>query len=90
VAYVVNQVQPTPNPNAMKFVLDTTISSIPLRFYSPDQAKDHPLAAGLMAIEGVSNVMLLADFVTIGKRPEAKWSEIKPRVTRLLKDAEPV
>jgi len=90
VAFVVNQVQPTPNPNAMKFVLDSTISSTPARFYSREEAKGHALATRLMAIEGVSNVMLLADFVTIGKRPEARWSEIKPQVTRILKEADPV
>jgi hypothetical protein len=40
-----------------------------------------------MAITGVSHVMLLSDFVTIGKRPEAKWSDIKTAVTKLLASA---
>lgn len=82
--FTVREIQPTPNPNALKFVLDRTISAQPASFFNPEQAKDHGLGSQLMAIAGVSHVMLLADFVTIGKRPEARWSDIKGRVTKLL------
>jgi NFU1 iron-sulfur cluster scaffold homolog, mitochondrial len=87
VAFVVRDIQPTPNPNAMKFVLDRTIAATPARFYTKEEAINHPLASRLLAVAGVSHVMLLADFVTIGKEPAARWSDIKPRVSRLLSDA---
>jgi len=90
VAFAVREIQPTPNPNAMKFVLDRTIASAPARFYSQEEAVNHPLASRLMAINGVSHVMLLGDFVTIGKDPKARWSDIKPRVSQLLSDAEEI
>jgi len=89
VAFVVKEVQPTPNPNAMKFVLGETIFTTPARFYTREEARDHPLASSLMAIDGVSNIMLLADFITVGKKPEARWSEIRPQVTLILKEAGP-
>jgi hypothetical protein len=83
-SFTVREIQPTPNPNALKFVLDRTISVQPASFFNPEQAKDHALASKLMAITGVSHVMLLSDFVTIGKRSEARWSDIKTAVTKLL------
>jgi NFU1 iron-sulfur cluster scaffold homolog, mitochondrial len=82
--FAVREIQPTPNPNAMKYVLDQKISDGPASFYSLDQAKGHLLATRLLSISGVSNVMLLGDFVTVGKLPSARWSEINGKVKRVL------
>jgi hypothetical protein len=84
VAVAVLEIQPTPNPNAMKFVLDRTAFSEPASFYSPAEAEAHPLAAKLMAIPGVTHIMLLGDFVTVGKQSQARWSEINGKVKRVL------
>jgi hypothetical protein len=84
VAFSVQKIQPTPNPNAMKFVLDRTISAHPASFFSSDQAKDNPLVAKLFGISGVTNVMLLGDFVTIGKESQARWSDINSQVQQVL------
>jgi NFU1 iron-sulfur cluster scaffold homolog, mitochondrial len=84
VPFVVKEVQPTPNPNALKFVLDGMISVEPASFYNPAQAQANALAAKLMAIPGVDNVMLLGDFVTVGKQPKARWSDINPKVKQIL------
>ena len=83
-AFGVREIQPTPNPNAQKFVLDRRVSEIPTNFYSLDQAKDHDLGTKLMTIPGVSNVLLLGDFITVGKRPEARWSDINRQVKQAL------
>ena len=87
-SFTVKEVQPTPNPNAMKFVLDKTVSPQPASFYTKDQAIGNALATQLLGIPGVSNVMLLADFVTVGKQPAARWSEINGSVKRILAAAE--
>jgi hypothetical protein len=78
------EVQPTPNPNAMKFVLDGTISEKPLSFFNPEAGKDHALAKELFAIPGVAGLLLLKDFVTVSKTPKAVWKEVTPAVKRLL------
>ena len=83
-SYVVREVQSTPNPNAMKWVLDRTISPTPLSFRSAVDADAHPVAKALMALKGVSAVLLLNDFVTINKSPEARWAEIKTKANRIL------
>jgi hypothetical protein len=86
-AYRVQEIQPTPNPNAAKFVLDRQIAAQPTSFFNAAQAVDHPLAAALFAIPGVNSVLLLGDFVTINKAPDAKWNQITARVQAVLKDS---
>jgi hypothetical protein len=82
--FIVSEVQPTPNPNATKYVLDRPISQSPVSFFNAASAKDHPVASLLFAIGGVSGVLLLGDFVTVNKTPDAKWSEITSKVKRVL------
>lgn len=83
-SYVVNQVQPTPNPNARKFILDRPISAQPASFFNAASATDHPLARQLFAIPGISSLLLLGDFVTVNKAPDAAWEPIARQVKRVL------
>ena len=83
-AYRVLEVQPTPNPNAIKLVLDRPISDAPVSFLTPAAGVGHPLAEQLFAVPGVVGVLLLHDFVTINKSAEAKWASIRPRVKKIL------
>ena len=78
------EIQPTPNPNAAKFVLDRSIAEQPTSFFNAAQAASHPLATKLFAIPGVSSVLLLGDFVTINKSPDAKWDKITTSVEAVL------
>lgn len=84
-SYVVIEVQPTPNPNAAKFVLDKEISDRPISFLNPGEGKDHPLASELFAIEGVSSLLLLGDFLTVNKVAGADWKPITQKVQEILK-----
>lgn len=85
-AFRVKEIQPTPNPNAAKFILDRTISEQSISFLSPESADGHPLASRLFAIPGVSSLLLLGDFVTINKSPKAHWADITGSVKRILAD----
>jgi hypothetical protein len=38
----------------------------------------------LFEIDGVNNVLLLGDFVTIGKLPQARWAQIRSAVKQVL------
>lgn len=80
----VREIQPTPNPNAAKFVLDRKVADGTISFLQAEQAEGHPLAAKLFAIEGVSGVMLLGDFITVTKSPSADWKTISMRVKAML------
>ncbi|HEX8522166.1 MAG TPA: NifU N-terminal domain-containing protein [Tepidisphaeraceae bacterium] len=80
----VREVQPTPNPNAMKFVLDQVVSDGTISFLQAEQARSHPLAHELFRIEGVSGLMLLGDFITVTKKPDSDWKAITVRVKNVL------
>lgn len=82
--FKVLEVQPTPNPNAMKFVLDRVIAERPVSFLHAEGSQDHPLVSQLFAVSGVASVLLLGDFVTVNKTPSAKWRAITPKVKKIL------
>ena len=83
--FLVLEVQPTPNPNALKFILNRSISEQSTSFFDAAAAKDHPVAGRLFEIPGVSSLLLLGDFITVNKRAEAKWPAIKEGVRKVLK-----
>lgn len=82
--FTVQEVQSTPNPNAAKFVLDRPVVEQPMSFFNAGAAKGHQLAEALFAIPGVSSLLLLGDFITVNKAPDAKWNDITPRVKSVL------
>jgi hypothetical protein len=75
--------QPTPNPNAGKFIADRTLvdGRSSRSFHTAEQAAADPLAAALIGLDGVASVFMVEDFVTITKHPDADWSSVIPIVT---------
>jgi len=72
----------TPNPNALKFTVDATFDA-PASFVAGRET-DNPLAASLLAIDGVTSVFMSADFVTLSKSPDVDWDAIVPVATETL------
>jgi hypothetical protein len=71
------EVQPTPNVNALKFVVNRRVTEGRSQtFRSADEAGGHALATRLFAIPGVVQVFLLNDFVTVTRDPARPWEEI--------------
>lgn len=79
-------VQPTPNVNALKFVLNRRVTDGRSQtFRTPQDASASPLAAGLLAIPGVVQVFFLNDFVTITRDPTAQWESIAAQVEQIIR-----
>lgn len=79
------EVQPTPNVNAMKFVLSQRITEGRSQtFRSPEEAASSPLASALFAIPGVVQVFFLNNFITLTRTPEADWPEIISQAETLI------
>jgi NFU1 iron-sulfur cluster scaffold homolog, mitochondrial len=81
------EIQPTPNPNAAKFVLDRPVTQQPMSFFNSSAARDYPLARELFAIPGVSSLLMLGDFITINKSPDTAWDDITDRARSVLASA---
>lgn len=77
-------VQETPNPNALKFILDRPCTDQTLSFLQPEQGAGHPVAERLFAINGIASLMLLGDFITVNKTAGESWNRIKPAVAAAL------
>jgi hypothetical protein len=78
------QVQPTPNPNAMKFVLGRQMFARPFSFPSAQAAAGHAPAEEIFALAGVYNVFMVQDFVTVNKLPDVPWEPLVPAVQAIL------
>lgn len=86
--FAVLSFEPTPNPNALKCILDRPISSAPRSFLNAGAAEADPLAKALFAVEGVACVLMNGGWVTVNKRADTPWSAVKPGIKRVLRDAE--
>jgi 2-methylisocitrate lyase-like PEP mutase family enzyme len=65
----------TPNPNAMKFTLDTTLPEM-FNVASAEAAAGVPFAAAVFAAGGVASIFGVNDFVTITRQAGADWEPI--------------
>jgi len=85
--FTVTEAQPTPNPNAMKYLLDRPICAAPRSYFNADAGQDDAIASQLFAIPGVEGILMLNDFVTVSKSADSTWKQITPGVKRVLADA---
>lgn len=85
----ITQFQPTPNPNAVKCVIDHRLPDTPRSYFNRDQVDSDPLAARLFDIPGITNILIHESFITVGKDPAADWKPIKSAVELALRDAQP-
>lgn len=74
-------IEPTPNPNAIKYLLDAPLTGGESRsFPDPASAGADPLAAALFALPGVTSVFYMDRFVTISKTADASFHALHPRI----------
>jgi hypothetical protein len=66
---------PTPNPDAMKFTLDTTLPEM-INITGAAAAAGNPFAEAVFAAGGVVTVFGVNDFVTVNREPGADWDAI--------------
>jgi NFU1 iron-sulfur cluster scaffold homolog, mitochondrial len=77
--------QPTPNPNAYRFVAGRTIQpGGPRSYLNAEQAGDNEAARELFRIPGVVGVMILGDFCTVSQDGSQAWSELIPKIQTVL------
>ncbi|MBI1190062.1 MAG: hypothetical protein GC200_05200 [Tepidisphaera sp.] len=88
--YAITEFIDTPNPNALKCVLDR--SPAPeggMRSYArarPETSPpaSDPLGAAIMAIPAIDSVLIHDGWITIVKRPDAAWASVKKAVAAAL------
>ena len=82
------EIEPTPNPNAVKFVLREPLTwGVSRSFASPEEAQSDPLAAALFAFEHVSNVFYVDHWITVTQDGGADWNELKRQLAAPIREA---
>jgi len=83
----VQDVDLTPNPQALKFILNEKLLNRETRnFQSKEEAQNDPLAKGVFEIQGVVSVFYMDKFITIEKEPAAQWGQIQRPFVEFIKN----
>lgn len=84
---MVQDVDLTPNPQALKFILSDKLLKRDTRsFANAEEAANDPLAKGIFELEGVVSVFYMDRFVTIEKTPETSWGDIQKPFVEFIKN----
>ena len=82
------EIEPTPNPNAMKFILKEPLTwGITRSYDSAEKAQGDALAAALFDIEHVTNVFYVDHWITVTQNGQADWNELKRALAAPIRDA---
>jgi Fe-S cluster biogenesis protein NfuA len=82
------EVEPTPNPNARKFILKEPLSwGIARSFDNAAEAADDPLARALFEIPHVTNVFYVDHWITVTQDGGADWTPLMRQVAVPIREA---
>lgn len=75
------QIQSTPNPNALKFVLNTPVKTEGKATYkSAAECEYNPLAQALLAIEHVLEVYFFDNYITVTQDGNGDWDALEEKI----------
>ena len=80
------QTEVTPNPNSLKFLPGKTVSNKGSFEVTKKEDTDSELVRNLLSVNGVTGVFLGADFLSINKKEDIVWEDIKHIVISLIND----
>lgn len=84
----ISEIEGTPNPNALKFVLKEPLTwGVTHSYDSAEQAKDDPLAAELFEIDHVTNVFYVDRWITVTQDGSANWPDLAREVADPIRAA---
>ncbi len=84
-------IQETPNPNAVKFILKEPVShGTSHSFKTADAAGNDDLARALFDLDDVVSVFYMDKMITVEKTDDAEWDEILPKLAVPIRAAESV
>ncbi len=77
----------TPNPQALKFILNEKLLKKETRsFNNTEEGSQDPLADAIFKIDGVVSVFYMDRFVTIEKDAKANWGKIQKPFAELIRN----
>lgn len=87
----ISDIEETPNPNAVKFILREAVSNGTAHQYgSADLAENDPLARALFDVGHVVSVFYMDRMITVEKDDEGDWDDLLPILAVPIRAAEAV
>jgi Fe-S cluster biogenesis protein NfuA len=87
----ISDIEETPNPNAVKFILREPVSNGVARQYgAADLAENDPLAKSLFDVGHVVSVFYMDRMITVEKDDEGDWDELLPALAVPIRAADAV
>ena len=87
----ISDIEETPNPNAVKFILREAVSNGVARQYgSAELAENDPLAKSLFDVGHVVSVFYMDRMITVEKDDEGDWDELLPALAVPIRAADAV
>jgi Fe-S cluster biogenesis protein NfuA len=86
----IKEIERTPNPDAMRFVLAEPLTNGTTRsFENKEEAEGDELATSLFEIEHVINVYYVDKYITVTQDGNAVWSELLRKLAPPIRQAKP-
>src|SRR2546429_1842951 len=87
----ISDIEETPNPNAVKFILREAVSNgVAHQYGSPELAENDPLAKSLFDVGHVVSVFYMDRMITVEKDDEGDWDDLLPTLAVPIRAAEAV
>ncbi len=80
------QTEITPNPNSLKFLPGKVVSDHGSFEITNKDNTNNELVRNLLSVNGVEGIFLGKDFISINKKTDISWDEIKHIVISLIND----
>jgi len=80
------QIQETPNPNALKFILDIAVKTEGNFTYKDvDECQNNPLAKAIFDIDGhVKEVYFFDNYITVTQDGDADWDDLQDKIQSII------
>src|ERR1039458_7367529 len=78
-------IQSTPNPNALKFVLNVPVKTVgKVTYKNASACKHNPMAAALFTIPNISEVYFFDNYVTVTQDGNVDWDQIEEQIKKII------
>ncbi len=83
-------IQSTPNPNALKFVLNMPVKSEgKMTYKNVDQCQHNPLAAALFMVPNINEVYFFDNYITVTQDGTVDWDAIEDQIKKIILEYAP-
>ena len=80
------QTQITPNPNSLKFLPGQAVSNSGSYEITDKNTVNNDLIRNILSINGVTGVFLGSDFISVNKKQDINWEDVKHIVISLINE----